>query len=420
MMRSIISAILLLQTLEATSLKKLTQECQKRSAVSCYELGYKYDQKNKLSQAATLYQKACSLKHAKGCYKLAELYLVGSGVEQNDDTFIKYAKRSCDLGYQKSCTFIKETKPVKEYIQPLSSNSKKQINSITFQEKGIGSITVSAKLIDEQKRIVQIDASMRNDLMRASGWLSFSFPEIRTDQVIAMNAGGFTHIKSYPQGNSIYHIKQKKAIPSRYLLVEADIQKWRPHTVKKCTFKLEVPNDMQTLTLYIRGTLKHKDILRSIPLKGSIGQQGFHNAMLKLTIGTAKKKYAGMQLQMTPTANNRSTVLRSPVKVTLNRRDKLLLLDQLLNLSYYHRERKAFEKQLKETLFGGAKYFTHIKSYRCEAKRGTNKSICLLRLGGKITQNHRDISWEFQAEFTARKDRDGLKITEMHSLDLLE
>jgi hypothetical protein len=96
------------------------------------------------------------------------------------------------------------------------------------------------------------------------------------------------------------------------------------------------------------------------------------------------------------------------------------LLDKLLDLSYYHRERKAFEKQLKETLFGGATYLTYIKSYQCEPKRGTHTSKCTLRLGGKTAQNNRDVYWEFQAEFTARKDQDGLKITEMHALDLLE
>ncbi len=403
--------------LHAATITQLEQTCQKKSAKACYALGSLYDQKNQLKKAASLYQKSCSYNHARGCYKLAELYLIGSGVKQSDDTFVKYMKRSCKLGYKKSCTFIQKATPVQVPIS--SPPHTKRSNSLIIQEKNIGQIQVRVKLINKQKRIIQIDASMRNDYRQASGWLSFSFPEIGDDQVTTTYTQSFDHTRAYPKGYSIYHIKHKKAIPSHYLLVESDAKKWAKGVVKKTRFTLKVPDNIEILTLYVRGTLKYKTQLRSMPLRGSIGQQGFHNATLKLTIGSGKKKQLGMQMQLSNTHNDiPSSTIKTETVFT--RKDKLILLDKLLDLSYYHRERKAFEKQLKETLFGGATYLTYIKSYRCEPKKGTRKSTCLLRLGGKMSQNNREVSWEFQASFTARKDNTGLKITEMHSLDLLE
>ena len=405
--------------LYAVSLKQLEQECQKKSAKSCYHLGHYYDQKNNITQAAKHYQQACTFKHALGCYTLAELYLVGSGVKQSDDAFSKYIQKSCQLGYQKSCTFIQKNTPTKPSTLPHAA-SKNQKKHITIQAKHIGHIKVTAKLIDPQKRIVEISASMHNDFMPASGWLSFSFPEMRDNQATIRESKSFDHTKAYPQGSSIYHIKQKRAIPSRYLLVESDAKKWKKGVTKKSRFTLRVPEDIATLTLYVRGTLKHKTQLKSMPLKGTIGQQGFHNAVLKLTMGLGKKKQADIHMRLRPTRTSLHASRPAAIHTRLTRRDKLMLLDQLLDLSYYHRERKTFEKQLKETLFGGATYLTYIKSYQCEPKRSTHKSKCTLRLGGKTAQNNREVSWEFQAEFTARKDQDGLKITEMHTLDLWE
>jgi hypothetical protein len=263
---------------------------------------------------------------------------------------------------------------------------------------------------------------MVNHFMQASGWLSFSFPDILTDQATSLKTNGFDHIKSYPKGYSIYSTAQKKAIQSSYLLIEADAKRWKKKKQKTAYIKIKVPENINHLTLYIRGILKHGEKESAIPTKGSIGQQGFANYKLIIPIGFGKKAaytqkaVAGTKM---PLSTSSIPTPMQPQSI-LSRRDKLVLLDQLLDLSYYHRERKGFEKQLKETLFGNAKYLTWIKSYHCSPKRGTYKSRCTLKIAGQAVKENRNINWEFHVEFTAKKDEEGLKITEMHSLDLLE
>jgi hypothetical protein len=406
--------------LPATTLKELNQQCKQKSPKSCYDLAILYDQKDKTTQAAKLYKRSCGLNYALGCYKLGELYLVGSGVKQSDASFISYMQKACRLGYQKSCSFSQKAKPAIKVGKKRATVSSKKSQRITIKGEHHGTIKVHARLIDRKERIVQIDASMVNHFMQASGWLSFSFPDIQTDQSISLKSNGFDHIKSYPKGYSIYSTAQKKAIQSSYLLIEADAKQWKKKKQKTAYIKIKVPENIDHLTLYIRGVLKHGEKESAIPIKGSIGQQGFSNYKLVIPVGFGKKVgYAQNGVVGTKMIPNSTPTPIQPQSI-LNRRDKLVLLDQLLDLSYYHRERKAFEKQLKETLFGNAKYLTWIKSYHCSPRKGTSKSRCTLKIAGKAIKKNRTINWEFHVAFTAKKDKEGLRITEMHSLDLLE
>ena len=415
---SAIFSLLLLLNLHAVTLKNLTQQCQNKNGQACDNLGYLYDQKGKVKKAAKLYQRACHLRHAIGCYHLAELYLVGSGVTQSDTNFITYAQKACTLGYKKSCSFGKKAQPAHKITKQNKPIRTKKPNQAVIKDRAFGSITVRAKIIDKQKRIVQIDASMTNHFGQASGWLSFSFPGIRQDILLKSQSHGFDHIRSYPKASSIFSIVHKKPMRSKYLLIEGEAKHWAKNQIKKATITLKIPPKVSQLTLYIRGSLKQKNQIKSIPKKGTVGQQGFHNRTLIIPIGTAPQNTPASL----PDTISIGTTPKAPSlpQVILNRRDKLLLLDQLLNLSYYHRERKAFEKQLKETLFGGAKYLTFIKSYHCTPRKGGNKSRCSLKLVGQTSRGKDIIHWEFHAAFTAKKEAGEVKITEMHSLDLLE
>jgi len=411
-------SLLLLLNLHAATPKNLVQQCQNKSGQACHDLGYLYDQKGKVKKAAKFYKRACDLRHAMGCYHLAELYLVGSGVVQSDASFITYTQKACTLGYKKSCSFGKKAQPASKITKQNKSTPKKKFNKSVIKDRTFGSITVHAKLINKQKRIVQIDASMINRFSQASGWLSFSFPGIGQDILLKSRSDGFDRIRSYPKASNIFSITHKKPIRSGYLLIEGEAKYWAKNQTKKATITLKIPPQVSQLTLYVRGSLKHKNRIKSIPQKGTVGQQGFHNHKLIIPIGTAPQNTSMIR----SSTLSIGTIPKAPSlpQVILSRKDKLLLLDQLLDLSYYHRERKAFEKQLKETLFGGAKYLTYIKSYRCTPRRGSNKSRCSLKLVGQTSKGKRIIRWEFHAAFTARKEAGELKITEMHSLDLLE
>ena len=101
----IIFSFLLLISLHAATPQQLTRQCHNKSGQACDGLGYLYDQKGKVNKAAKLYKRACDLRYAMGCYHLAELYLVGSGVVQSDASFITYTQKACTLGYKKSGSF---------------------------------------------------------------------------------------------------------------------------------------------------------------------------------------------------------------------------------------------------------------------------------------------------------------------------
>lgn len=389
----------------AATLQNLAALCKKNNAVACHDLGYRYDQKGKVKQAAALYKQACDLHHAMGCYRLAELYLVGSGVAQSDASFITYTQKACKLGYTKSCSFGQKApaKPPKD---------------IRIKADTVGSIAVQIKYVDKQKRIIRVHASMTNHFGQASGWLSLSFPEIRQNRVIKSSADGFDHIKAYPKGSSVYNIRQKKAMKSHYLLVEGEAKHWAKNRTCNTTITFKIPSGMDHLTLYLRGTFKQGKQMRSLPAKGPVGQQGFHNYRQIIPMGIGKQK--GLAHSDAVTFGYTPSALSNLPEATLTRKDKLILLDQLFLLSYFHRERKAFEKQLHETLFGGAAYLSFIKVYRCKPQKGSSKHRCILTLAGEANKKNKPVRWEFHVAFSVKKEGGDPKIISIDSLDLLE
>ncbi len=398
------------------SANTLKEKCSNKNAKSCYRLGVLNDQKNDLIKAAKYYRRACVLKYPIGCYKLAEMYLVGSGVKQSDKMFVKFMQKSCDLGYKKSCSFVAEAEPVDSKTDKTKSKNAKDPNIISIIEKGIGRVDISAKIIDTKKRLVRINASMKNDLQRASGWLSLSFPDISESTLVKSKTDGLDSIKSYPKGSRIYDYKSKSIIKGSYLLVEGDSSDWKQGTTKKLYIEIAIPSHISTLNIYARGTLKKASRIYNMPKKGIIGQQGFSNHLIKINIGKGITNSISQIYQKTPSTNSDMTQNRSE----LSRRDKLLLLDKLLSLSYFHRDRKVFEAQLRKTLFGEARYKTYIKKYTCTPKNIGGGHSCILQIVGESNRNNRPVKWEFRVEFVAKKDVNDLRITEINSLDLLE
>jgi len=405
-------------TLQALSLQALQKQCQASVASACHDLGVLYDQKGDLVRAAKLYRKSCDLNHATGCYSLAELYLIGSGVAQSDTQFLHYMQKSCKLGYRKGCQAVKTPHrlPLKSPTASTSQTTQTKPSSVHIRHKQIGMIDATISLTDKKARILEIDAVMKNDFAKADGWLSFSFPQLHSDHSVTLTTKGFRRIHAYPKGYNIYSIAKHKAIPGRYLLIEAEAKAWQKGDSKSAHIRLKIPDRLREFQVDIRGTLKQGQTLVSLPIKGAIGQQGFANYRVTVPIGSRRGGTGGMQLQLSPS--------KPPERPTqesyLTRRQKLLLLDQLFGLSYYHRQRKAFEAQLRQTLFGGASYLSWIKEYRCTPLRGAGKSRCKLRLGGQGVKADRSVSWEFDVEFSAQQTTEGVKITEIHSLDLLE
>ena len=55
-------------------------------------------------KAVTAYEKACNLDDALGCFKLGNLYEMGSTIQKNPKKAINYYLKSCSLGYRKACS----------------------------------------------------------------------------------------------------------------------------------------------------------------------------------------------------------------------------------------------------------------------------------------------------------------------------
>jgi len=414
---SVASLFVFLFGLHAATLQNLTNECQKSNAQACHDLGYLYDQKGKLKKAARLYGRSCDLHYGIGCYHLAELYLTGSGVKQNDEMFLKLMKKSCTLGYRKGCSLSgKKEQDSTVHKDTLSTQTKG--SKVSIREKNIGTLVITAKRTSKAKRIVHIHASVRNQFSQASGWLSFSFPDITASVPFESDNKGFDLVRAYPAGQKIYHREKKHAVQGSYLLIEAESKHWVYQKEKELSIDIRLPENRKDLLIYIRVVFKHGDTFRSLPRKGSRGQQGFENYKFRIPIGLKKRGMLQKNIlpKLSPVAQETGNQTSQP----LDRKEKLLLLDQLLNFSYFHREKQAFEKQLEETLFGGATYLTRIKSYRCRPKKGTQKHTCLLILSGQANRKSKTVQWEFHASFTAIKTPYALRISEMHTLDLTE
>ena len=130
----------------AATLQGLAAKCKKNNAAACHDLGYRYDQKGKEKQAAVFYRQACDLHHAMGCYRLAELHLVGAGVTQSDASFITYTQKACRLGYAKICSFGQKAAPVKQTTEV----HEKKPKDLRIHTDALGKITVHTKYIDRQ------------------------------------------------------------------------------------------------------------------------------------------------------------------------------------------------------------------------------------------------------------------------------
>ncbi|MCA9520339.1 MAG: protein kinase, partial [Myxococcales bacterium] len=92
--------------------QKLIKGCLARDAGSCVELGLMYEEgrgfpAKDLSIAQSHYQTACELKHAVGCARLAQLYLLGIDGKRDARKATLYYRRACALGHAASCQAAK-------------------------------------------------------------------------------------------------------------------------------------------------------------------------------------------------------------------------------------------------------------------------------------------------------------------------
>ena len=89
---------------------RLVQGCDSNDAVSCFDLGVRYDDgqgvKQDYSKAATYYEKACSLNVKEGCFNLGKAYKDGEGVKQDYRKANTYFEKACSLNEGSGCNSL--------------------------------------------------------------------------------------------------------------------------------------------------------------------------------------------------------------------------------------------------------------------------------------------------------------------------
>ena len=152
----------------------------------------------------------------------------------------------------------------------------------SFYEAEKLSIIFDAKV--NADKTLTVTAKMTNlTYSNARGWLSLSFPQMQYKKaILKMQKKGFTHLQAYPKGSSIYNIKQKKALPANYLLVEAEKKKWHYNDACTLTLTISLPANSSECIIDIRGSLKAegKNITLPEEYEGVKGQQNFTNYRL--------------------------------------------------------------------------------------------------------------------------------------------
>ncbi len=155
--------------------------------------------------------------------------------------------------------------------------------SVWFQEKEIGTLRADAEA--KGSDAYHVTLTLKSDVYQPKTWLSVSFPQLGNAQGISdIQTVGFDHIKHYPAKTPVYNIERKKALKSRYLLLEADSKTWNENETKQLAFTLKLPKGTKYADLRIRAVFKRGKEMKTMPNRydGIKGQQGFGNYQLYL------------------------------------------------------------------------------------------------------------------------------------------
>ncbi|MCF6244103.1 MAG: DUF3298 and DUF4163 domain-containing protein [Sulfurovum sp.] len=158
------------------------------------------------------------------------------------------------------------------YLKPIT-----QIET-AFHEPEIATLKLNIERISKTELRIVLDEN--TETYAARGWLSLSFSQLtKKSEVKIISSKGFKSTKVYPKGSKIYHILKKKAIKSKYLLVEGETDNKHRDETKQMTLLVTLPSGLQEFKLLIRASFKNDKVVENIPSDyGAFkGQQGFNN-----------------------------------------------------------------------------------------------------------------------------------------------
>jgi hypothetical protein len=158
-----------------------------------------------------------------------------------------------------------------------AANASGTTQKYTFKEDPL-TLRLSIKRHED---FIDINATLQSDkCLRSGNWLSLSFPQLHSKK--ALLATGYTHFQKvtpYDTHNRIYHRKQHKSIPARYLLIEAEQPTICPNTVYSMFVRIKPPKALSPFIIDLRALSKTDDITYTAPYDydGTLGQQGYQN-----------------------------------------------------------------------------------------------------------------------------------------------
>jgi len=138
----------------------------------------------------------------------------------------------------------------------------------TFGEEDSSKIKIKSTALSHHR--LKITASIENRSDYTKGGLSLSFPQLKNKHaIIQKKQVGFKNVSLYPKGKNIYHIGKKKLVKAKYLLAEADSQRWEKG---------------ERLYVNVRATFSQQKEIDTVPSYGIEGQQGFSNYRLAIPL----------------------------------------------------------------------------------------------------------------------------------------
>lgn len=159
--------------------------------------------------------------------------------------------------------------------------------TVTINEKGIY-IKVTYPKVVEANSYFTVTASMRNNIGYARmGGLTLSFPQMTT--VAGKVLGNtFDSIDGYPPYSKIYNKYIRKAMRSKYYMIEGWEKKWHEGSKKTMRLRLRAPNAIGKFDVNVRGVLhlgsKNDRYEVTVPKYGTEDQQGYKSKRFNIRI----------------------------------------------------------------------------------------------------------------------------------------
>ncbi|CAA6809007.1 MAG: Unknown protein [uncultured Sulfurovum sp.] len=168
------------------------------------------------------------------------------------------------------------------YLSPLLKAQKLSEGKVQHSfSDALSNMNLSAERIagSKVKLMLQVNKDPYNYRMKAKkGSISLSFPQLSNkSEILSKSSQNIDKLMLYPKGHKIYNLSQKKNIVSEYLLVEGEVAKWTDEKERKIELILKMPENIDSLKVHYRMTLRNGKQFFNTPYKGTQGQQGFEN-----------------------------------------------------------------------------------------------------------------------------------------------